>query len=1519
MNPLPDSPLLLGYLLLFLTATLACLGGVRQAFEVQDASVRRGLIGFLVAGAGWAVLTVGSLLVSVADLSPDLQVSLHSAGLIAGVAAVCAWLSFCLAYSGIPFLQTRGVWRGLLITFAVTALTVLTNPWHELYYTTAPLTEPFPHLGFAYHPPFWIGLGIGYALVAIGCLVLLNPRSRPLGPAAGLPPALFGLIGLPALLDAAGSATSLLLEIRHGPLGVAAFALGGLLIDSSWLKNAPATNQSVSSEARGQAGEDGRAAETTQTNRSANEEHTNSRETRPPIGTEQQRRTFEAARLRGVAASAPGIEFQYYVDPEGDGRYRFVDERAEHILGLSPQPDDFEERFLQRVPEEYRDRHEACVRTARSGGVPEQIELPFDRPDGTRIWLLLTSVLERRSVPGNGETLVFSGLMLDITERKQRKRKLRLLSETVRQTTDGILITEAPNLDAGEAPGSGAIIYANRAFEEITGYSEDELLGRTARVLHGPETDPEVIASLRRAMDAKKPWEGETVNYRKDGTPFISRWTATPIFDEDGSLEYWVSIQRDITEKREREEELRHQRDLLEQTQQVAGAWEIDLRSGEVSASEKVYEIHELDPETEIGGEDILEFYPPEVRRTVREAFERCAEDGEPYDLRVPFVTAQGSRRWVRTVGAPSETEDGAVAKVAGALQDITEHKRRQDALQQSKSRYQTLIENFPDGGVFLFDEDLTYRLAGGQELSKIGLSVEEVIGSTLHDLFPAETADRQADYYRRALNGEKHVFEERYQGRRYRIRTLPVRDEDGTVVSGMAVSRDITERKRQREALQDRQAKVEALYSATNRLLRASNRKEVVRALIELIRETLGYRGVSVRFATEGRLNVADVAESTFEFMPERPPFDVDGDSAVAEVYRTGETLTIDDVETVEVEDPHDYGDLRAVVVVALGEYGTFAVASPEPGAISEFDTHLIEVLGSYATAVLDRLDRERSLREERDLLNRLLATSPAAIVLLDEDGKFVRANERARDVLGIGQDEITGRSFNDPEWNITTLDGDPILDAERPFAQVIRTEEPVFGHEHTIETPEGNRRIFSVSGAPLPDAKGEIQGALFHLNDVTARKEHKQVLRRRTEKIEALYEATRRLLRAESRDEIASEVHGVLQNVFDYPFRYTGFVDEDMLVPKKTTAEGDANLPVPRPFPVSGSTIGARALEAEEAVVIPDVAALDNDIDYGDMRAAAGVPIGQYGVIIAGKAQTGDFDRLNLRLLELLGGYAALVLERLRREKDLLAAKEGAEAARAEAEKARDDAREAARLKSAFLANMSHEIRTPLTSIIGFAEVLGTEISNLELPNARSLEQHAHLIEQGGKRLLETLEGVLNLSKLEAGQMELDSQPLDLTDQIRRTAEELRPKAEGKEIELQVQAADPPVHARADQGGVQIVVQNLLSNAIKYTGNGGDVYVRIYREEEAAVLEVEDTGIGMEPEMSEELFEPFRQESEGMAREYEGSGVGLAVTRRATEAMDGSVAVDTEKGEGSRFTVRLPRADRTRSDREG
>lgn len=230
-----------------------------------------------------------------------------------------------------------------------------------------------------------------------------------------------------------------------------------------------------------------------------------------------------------------------------------------------------------------------------------------------------------------------------------------------------------------------------------------------------------------------------------------------------------------------------------------------------------------------------------------------------------------------------------------------------------------------------------------------------------------------------------------------------------------------------------------------------------------------------------------------------------------------------------------------------------------------------------------------------------------------------------------------------------------------------------------------------------------------------------------------------------------------------------------------------------------------------------------------------------------------------------------------------------------------AKEEAEEAARLKSAMLANMNHEVRTPLTSINGFSEILKEELSG-------SHAQIAERVHRSGTRLLETVDSVLQLSRLEAGAHALDQEPVQLDTAAEEAVSLLRPRAEEKSIHVEVVAPTGPVEISSNRGAVDRILTNLLENGIKFTPEGGRVTVCVWADEEAAHLEVEDTGVGIMEEALPDIFEAFKQESEGLGREFEGTGLGLSIVRHLTEALGGEIDVETEKGEGTRFTVRLP-----------
>jgi len=229
--------------------------------------------------------------------------------------------------------------------------------------------------------------------------------------------------------------------------------------------------------------------------------------------------------------------------------------------------------------------------------------------------------------------------------------------------------------------------------------------------------------------------------------------------------------------------------------------------------------------------------------------------------------------------------------------------------------------------------------------------------------------------------------------------------------------------------------------------------------------------------------------------------------------------------------------------------------------------------------------------------------------------------------------------------------------------------------------------------------------------------------------------------------------------------------------------------------------------------------------------------------------------------------------------------------------------------RLKSDFLATMSHELRTPLNSIIGFSEVL----SGSEQLNERH-RRYATNIQSSGRMLLAMINDILDLAKIESGKMEVRSEDFSIRDVCEGLTNLCRPVAERKNITLECRLDEAIPLLRQDPGKLRQILYNLLSNAIKFTPEGGRVTLRARPEGRMVVIEVEDTGIGIAAEDRDTIFEKFRQakvpgQGENiLTREHQGTGLGLSIVRELTKLLGGEVHLDSQPGQGSTFTVRIP-----------
>ena len=333
---------------------------------------------------------------------------------------------------------------------------------------------------------------------------------------------------------------------------------------------------------------------------------------------------------------------------------------------------------------------------------------------------------------------------------------------------------------------------------------------------------------------------------------------------------------------------------------------------------------------------------------------------------------------------------------------------------------------------------------------------------------------------------------------------------------------------------------------------------------------------------------------------------------------------------------------------------------------------------------------------------------------------------------------------------------------------------------------------------------------------------------------------------------------------------------------------------------FFLAQQSILGRAVRERRTIHVPDIEADATVADSKAMRnigarTGLGVPLLRgdevLGVIILARIEVRPFDAREIELVEGFARQSAIAIENVRLFNEIQEKSAQLEVAN--------------RHKSEFLANMSHELRTPLNAIIGFSEVL------LQRMFGELNEQQADYLEDivsSGRHLLSLINDILDLSKIEAGRMELEAAPFSLVAALNNAVTLVRERAQSHGIKLALEVAPELDTVVADERKLKQVVVNLLANAVKFTPDGGTVSLRAARENGQVRLSVHDTGIGIAAADQQRIFEEFQQASHQGERSREGTGLGLSLSKRMVELHGGTISVESAPGKGSTFTVALP-----------
>jgi PAS domain S-box-containing protein len=538
--------------------------------------------------------------------------------------------------------------------------------------------------------------------------------------------------------------------------------------------------------------------------------------------------------------------------------------------------------------------------------------------------------------------------------------------------------------------------------------------------------------------------------------------------------------------------------------------------------------------------------------------------------------------------------------------------------------------------------------------------------------------------------------------------------------------------------------------------------------------------------------------------------------------------------------------------------------------------------------------------LARQRDLLSTILNALPDPVLLTNDRNDIVLANQRAEELLTAGAEDSDGRR--------RAVQINNLLFSSFLTQTLIGPGRSASRELNLVNTADGSDLLFEVLSVPRAGADGEIISVLRDITD----------LKHAVSEMEVQYSRSRAAehYARQERDRL----NVILENVSD-PILVTDEHSNIILMnPEADRLFVASNTPSRNPQirqqvqanDTRFTTLISNFLLRREQRQV--VRMLVEDPDGGRSFPAEVVSskiLNARGEPTAIVSVVHDLTQAeeNERLARELQQFNEELEDRVRRATLEL------EERNRRLEWQSQELRKASRLKSEFLANMSHELRTPINVILGYTSLMRERLygeltaqQDEALGKTYSTSQH----------LLELINDILDLSKIEAGKMPLHVEAVLVTEVLAEVAEQVQPMVRRKELEFETRLAEnlPPV--RTDRTKLRQVLLNLLSNAIKFTHEGG-VSVQARLVDEGVRITVADTGIGIRPEDIEAIFEDFRQADQSHTREYGGTGLGLSITRKLLGLLQGVVTVESTVGTGTRFHVDLPFAIHAAEDPRG
>jgi PAS domain S-box-containing protein len=1094
------------------------------------------------------------------------------------------------------------------------------------------------------------------------------------------------------------------------------------------------------------------------------------------------------------------------------------------------------------------------------------------------------------------------------------------------------------------------LVYISPSCERITGYSQDEFYANPAlfeKIVHSEDFES-FIEHSKKVYSYEQKDDYDKLEFRivkKDGTIVNIYYIYGPIFDSNNKFHGGRVSNRDITDRKKAEEELRKSeekyRNLIDNMNE--GIFILDEKGTILFANNALARIHGFDSPDKLLNKNFIEFVEPSVKKETLKNFANEIQSGKSAnEIEVPIVSADGSIVYV-LIRSSIIRYGQRIAGVNGIVSDITDRKQAENALHESEKRFRSLYENStiglyrttPDGKIILANPTLIkmLRYSSFEELATLNLEKEGF-----------DTSDRRKYFIEQIeKNGEVIGLKSAWIRKDETVvyvseSSKAIRDSNGKTLYYDGTVEDITEQRNAEEALRKSEEKYRSIFE-----------------------------------------NVQDVY------------YEASIDGTLIEVSPSIEILSNggyrrDDLIGISMYDYYIIPGGRQAFLALLKEQGSVTDyeiilenrdGSHVPCSISakiQFDAHHtpLKIIGSLRN-ITERKRAEGAMLESEAKFRTLVTQSPDGIFIVDLSGTFLSVNKAICDNLKYSEEEFLSMKM----WDIVPL---KYLSLHRNRLEaVLKGESKKEAVEYEVKGKDGIVHFIEVLSAPYYKNK-EIIGFQGIARFITEKKQAEEKVRESEERFRMVFEnvfdgisiysedpdpSKRRLIECNeqysimagrgrdellqlgstlglqitlednaNKDRLESLDRGIAyqgffswirpdekENIIEYvgmPITWRGKsysigIDRD-ITERKRSEEKIAFLAhslksinecvcitdmEDKFIFVNESFLKTYGYDENELIgkYMTIVRSPNNSPELVKEILPATLQGGWQGELWNKRKDGSEFliylstTIINDKEGNPLGliGVATDITERKRTEKELINAKEKAE--------------ESDKLKSEFLAQMSHEIRTPINAIVGNVDYLNESFGKKMDSDARECFEG---IELASKRIIRTVDLVLNAAELQTSGYKQHFVKVDLNSEIlNKLYQEHQLSAKKKGLEFIYTCTEKDTYVIADEYSITQIFANLIDNAIKYTKNGKVEILLGKNKTNNIIVEVKDTGIGISKEFLPRIFEVFAQEEHGYTRSFDGNGLGLALVKKYCELNKIIIEVDSKKNIGSTFRV--------------